>query len=283
MTTILSFGGGVDSSTLIAIDLNRDLAAELIGCPRAHLDRVFPSPDRFVFADTGGESQATYHNVDRTAEILAQHGRELTVVKREGETITEWCLRLGIVPLMPGGSHVCSLKFKGEPMAKWAAAEGHQDVTWVIGIEANETNRSSRFTKPRGDESEYIYPLIDLGLTRDDCLRLLEDLGWHQVEKSSCVFCPFKTEAEIRDMYLYDLDAWELCVEIEAAFEQASHAKHQAWLDAGQPLNKGGRAPRGMWRKNSYQDGARLFARGKKSLQQWADRFAAEDLIATNA
>lgn len=280
MTTVLSFGGGVDSSTLIAIDLNRNKASSLIGVSRHHLDELFPSPDYYVFSDTGAESRKTYENVRLTSDILQKHGRKLTTVRREGETITQWCLRLGVVPLMPGGSHVCSLKFKGEVMAKWAKNIGLENITWQIGIEADETNRSSRFTKPKGDSTEYVYPLIDLGLTREKCIFLLDALGWHEIEKSSCVFCPYKTESELRQMYMHDRNAWELCVDIEAAFEEASNRKHQAWLDSGQPLNKGGRAPRGMWRKNSYMEGARLFARRKLSIQEWEEFFRNEIPVA---
>jgi len=270
---ILSFGGGVDSSTLIAIDLNRDVAAREIGVSREELDKAYPSPDHIVFSDTGGESSSTYQNIEKTQEILRKVGRELTVVARDGENITEWCLRLGIVPLMPGGSHVCSLKFKGEVMAKWAKSLDIEAPTWIIGIEADEGKRAKRFTKPRGDQSEYVYPLIELGLTRASCVALLKVFGWHDVEKSSCVFCPFKTEDELLDMYVHDPKAWNLCVEIEAAFEKASQVKNDLWIASDRPLNKGGRAPRGMWRLNSFKEGARLFARGKRTVQEWADYF----------
>ncbi len=39
-TTILSLGGGVDSTALLAIDLHRDEAADLLGMDRADLDRL---------------------------------------------------------------------------------------------------------------------------------------------------------------------------------------------------------------------------------------------------
>ena len=275
MINILSFGGGVDSSTLIAIDLNRDGAASLLGITRNQLDKAFPSIDRVVFSDTGAESDATYDNIIKTRKILALSGKTLTVVKREGENITEWCLRLGIIPVMPGGSHVCSMKFKGEVMKKWAASENIESPTWIIGIEADEKRRA-RFTKPKGDTHNYVYPLVELGITREKCLELLIALGWHTVTKSSCVFCPFKTENEILDMYLNDPTAWKLCEEIEEAFRLASIEKNQRWIDNGKPLNKGGRAPRGMWRKNSFEEGARLFCRTKLTMQELKIKFEKE-------
>ena len=161
-------------------------------------------------------------------------------------------------------------------MAKWAKAEGITHPTWIIGIEADEGARVKRFTKPRGDVAEYIYPLVDLGMTRAMCVEFLDLVGL-VVEKSSCVFCPFKSEGELRDMYIRDPKAWALCERIEEGFKNMSTVKHNRWLEEGSPLNKGGRAPRGMWRKNSWEAGARLFAKkidGKAlSMTEWAARF----------
>jgi len=273
---VLSFGGGVDSTALLAIDLDRDRSADLIGISREELDQKFPSPSHYVFADTGAESDATYRNVHRAGQRL---GGRLNIVRKDGENILEWCLRLGSVPVMPGGSHVCSLKYKGEVMAKWAAENG-LSPTWIIGIEANEERRAKRFSAPKGDLAGYIYPLIDLGLTRDRCVEILVALGWSGVEKSSCVFCPFKSEEELRDMYFGDRKAWADCEAVEARFEKASAEKHQAWVDASRPLNKRGHAPRGMWRKNSFAEGARLFVKrvdGRQlSVAEWGAKFEAE-------
>ncbi len=271
------FGGGLDSTTLVAIDENRDASAAYLGIDRSTLDRWFPRPDVWIFSDTGAEHSHTYANVEFIEALL---GDRFVRVARDGENITQWCKRLGIVPLMPGGSHICSLKFKGEIMQAWTRQHTSAPVTWLIGIEANEGKRAKRFQKPRNDAGEYRYPLIELNLTRDDCEALLAHLNWVAPEKSSCTFCPFKSEAELRWMYFNDLRAWDECAEIEAAFRETSAIKHQAWLDAGQPLNKGGRAPRGMWRKNSWAEGARLFAvkrAGRQlSLQEWATVFEAE-------
>ena len=270
------FGGGLDSTTLMAIDSDRSRAAAYLGVTESHLADVFPSPDVWLFSDTGAEHAGTYAHIEWIKQICAN----LVIVRRDGENIAEWCTRLGIVPLMPGGSHICSLKFKGEVMQKWVKAHTSAPATWIIGIEADEGKRAKRFQKPRNDAGTYLYPLLELGITRDACEGILAHLGWPTPIKSSCTFCPFKSEAELRWMYRNDHQAWDQCQEIESAFEAMSAVKNQAWLDAGQPLNKGGRAPRGMWRKNSWAEGARLFARkvnGQQlSMQEWAEIFEAE-------
>ena len=276
--TLLSYGGGKDSTCLIAMDQNRDRAAQLLGITREALDAALPEFDAAVFSDTGAEYDETYSTIDRVQELL---GDRFQRVAREGETIEEWWNRLGIVPLMPGGSHICSKKFKGDVLAKYAKAnyDGEQ-ITWLIGIEADEGRRVKRFTPPKGDTAKYLYPLVDLGMNRDAIDRMLKDLGWGEIHKSSCYFCPFLSIEELRDTYWNNPDKWELCQQLEKRFKQASVDKHQVWLDAGQPLNKGGRAPRGMWRMNSYANGSRLFVRRmdskQLSVEEWGEYFKNE-------
>src|SRR3546814_19797713 len=86
---------------------------------------------------------------------------------------------------MPGGSHVCSKKFKGDVLAAWAKAEGIEAPVWLIGIEAGEGRRVKRFTVPKDVAAEYRYPLVDLGLTRADLDGLPEHLGWDDVHQRS--------------------------------------------------------------------------------------------------
>ncbi|MCC4288553.1 hypothetical protein [Vreelandella aquamarina] len=271
---LLSYGGGMDSTALIAMDQHRAAAAAYLGISRADLDAALPRFDKAVFSDPGAEFSVTYRTIERVKQAL---GDRLVITRKAGESIAEWCHRLGIVPIMPGGAHVCSKKFKGDVLAAWAKDEGITHPVWLIGIEANEGKRAKRFTPPKDDLAEYRYPLIDLGLTRDRLEGLLAHLGWPDVHKSSCVFCPYMSEEELRDMYLNHPDDWRVAADIEARFEEMSSIKHKAWLDAGQPLNKGGKAPRGMWRRDSWAEGGRLFAKtisGKRlSVPEWERHF----------
>ena len=102
---LIAFGGGVDSSALCAINLKRDEAAALIGISRELLDEAFPPADGVMFSDTGAERSATYANVTRFEEAHRAAGIPFYRVRREQETITEWLMRTGTIPLMPGGKH----------------------------------------------------------------------------------------------------------------------------------------------------------------------------------
>ena len=279
MTVLLSCGLGKDSSALLAMHLNRPAAAELLGISLDELNAAYPILDGVVFSDTGAEHRHTYLNLDKAVAACEAVGLPFDVVKNPKETIIEWCLRLGIVPVMGGGPHVCSKKFKGEVIHKWSEKNFDGPVTFVIGIEENEGRRTV-FTPPKGDFS-FVYPLVELGLDRDLCTIVLEELGWGDVEKSSCVHCPFKSEDEIRWMWKNDPDEWATCKAVEDNFEKMSPIKHATWVDAGKPLNKGGRAPRGMWRMDSWKEGRRLFVKkigGRQlSMDEWANRFELEE------
>ena len=256
MKRILSFGGGVDSTSILLV----------------HLFEEDLDIDHVVFSDTGAESKGTYANVELIKGLCEDSGLPFTVVRKEGENITEWVTRLGIVPVMAGGSHVCSKKYKGDVIQKWInQTYPNEPITYLIGIEADEANRAARFTKPKGDQNEYEYPLIERNLTRKDCLEIIERYGL-TVPKSSCVFCPFMSVQEIKDIRK-DPEAWETIKVVEQRFSEESQRKHQAWLDAGKPLNKGGRCNAGHWRKDSWSEGTRLFIRkvdGKQlSISEW--------------
>ena len=258
MKRILSFGGGVDSSSILLMHI---LSIAWTGRPHSKIGPI----DRVVFSDTGAESQATYRNIEQFKKLCDQHSIPFDIVAREGENITQWVTRLGILPVMRQGTHVCSLKFKGEVIQKHIKAlYGDDPVMYIIGIEANETRRAGKFTKPKSDVAEYFYPLIQMGWDRDDCedylnIAYADGTLEHKVEKSSCVFCPFMSKDEIIAMRDNNPEGWATVKLVEQRFQETSPIKHQAWIDAGKPVNKGGRAPRGMWSMDSWSEGARLF------------------------
>ena len=260
MKRVLSFGGGVDSSAILAY----------------HLFEENLKIDHVVFADTGAESADTYRNVEFFRELCEHYDLPFTVVRKDGETLTEWVTRLGIVPVMAGGSHVCSKKFKGDVIQKWVRdAYPDEQITFLIGIEKNEGHRTARFTKPASDTNEYEYPLVDMGWDRAACVAYL-DTREIEVGKSSCVYCPFMSEEEISEMR-FDPEAWQTIKLVEQRFAEESSKKHQAWIDAGKPLNKGGRCNAGHWRKDPWAEGQRLFVRKKNgrqlSVDEWEQYF----------
>lgn len=268
MKRILSFGGGVDSSAILLKHLRREINLSI---------------DLVIFADTGAENKRTYQNVDRFKSLCDLEGIEFVIVKNQKETITEFLVRNGSVPLMAGSAHTCSRKFKSEVIQKYIRDRFKTDrVTYLIGIELNETKRQ-RFQKPLNDRNEYEYPLIELQMTRSACEDYLNKHGFNVV-KSSCVFCPFMSREEILEIRK-DPESWATIQWVEKKFESVSSRKYQNWIDAGKPLiilktkKKDGtnktRAPAGMWQRDSWKEGQRLFTQARHngqrlSVEEWS-------------
>ena len=85
----------------------------------------------------------------------------------------------------------------------------------IIGISADEADRE----KPsRRSEIKNIYPLLDLGMTRQDCLDWMGKKGYPIPPKSSCTFCPFHSD----DMWieLKKSDEWVEIVEFERELQR---------------------------------------------------------------
>lgn len=87
-----------------------------------------------------------------------------------------------------------------------------------IGFSLDELTRVSD-----RNEVSYItkrYPLIDLGMTRDDCKRWLRRAGWTSVEKSACIGCPYHGNRQWRDLRDNRPDEWADAVAFDAAIRK---------------------------------------------------------------
>jgi hypothetical protein len=64
-----------------------------------------------------------------------------------------------------------------------------------IGISLDEATRMSPSREPW---LEHRWPLIEQRMTREDCLRWMEKAGYQRPPKSSCIGCPFHSNAQWR-------------------------------------------------------------------------------------
>ncbi len=291
---LLSFGVGVDSTALLAMHLDRDTSAEALGITRQELDEKFPPFVAAVFSDPGSEWPETYENLAYAEKRCAEVGLPVVTVRHtipvyhhndtgeelryeewrslpksekddytKGEKvykIYEWLMDGGMLPVIGGQQHTCSMRFKGNVQQKWAEETfGDHTVSekwWMLGIEANEGGRTDRFTANHGQNKvkghEYSYPLQELDMNRKECLAMLQILGWDYrgdgspVQKSSCMWCPFCKEWEVDRLIDADGIGLQEALGIEERFY--SEDKHEKWHRDGMPLNKGGRCNRGYHR-----------------------------------
>lgn len=85
-------------------------------------------------------------------------------------------------------------------------------VSVAFGISTDETYRASE----RGPAWwRTTYPLIELGMSRDDCIQWIQDNGFPIPPKSACVQCPYRTDEAWLDMMLNHPQDWQEACRID--------------------------------------------------------------------
>ncbi|MFD3684537.1 phosphoadenosine phosphosulfate reductase [Nocardiopsis sp. NPDC058631] len=195
-----SFGGGWQSTAALALAATGELDFTT-----------------FLFANVGNDSEdpATLDYVrDHAAPFAAEHGltlHQLDRTKRDGTTETlygrltrEGSRSLPIPVRMSNGApgtRSCTADFKIKVVGKWLRQHGatrDNPATVGIGISVDEIHRANnRRCEPH---ENIVYPLLDLGIRRADCPRIIRSFGLPLPPKSSCWFCPFHRMSTWIDM-----------------------------------------------------------------------------------
>ena len=182
MTTILSYGGGVNSTAIIAL---------------AKLGRL-PMPNHLVFSDTGAEYPYTYEYLNYLEEqdmpIQFTYLTGGTYRKREDnwETLIEYCQRKQIIPSI--FNRWCSMDWKVRPVDMFRG-----DAEYWVGIDYGEAHRAEKI-HGKGIR----FPLIELKMDRESCKKVIRDVGWGVPLKSGCYICPYQSRKDwisLREKY----------------------------------------------------------------------------------
>lgn len=99
------------------------------------------------------------------------------------------------------GSRSCTADFKIRVIGHELVVRGAtnaEPATVALGISVDEIERARLGIDPLAKYQLRTYPLLDLGLHRSDCKRLIADAGLPVPGKSACFFCPF-----------HDLPTWD--------------------------------------------------------------------------
>jgi hypothetical protein len=215
-------------------------------------DGTLPKPDAAIFADTGWEPAAVYEQVDRLAELYAR--LEIPFYRVSKGHLRRDAVdpehRYASIPYFvrnPDGSEgmgrrQCTSEYKLAPITRkvrellGAKAPDFRRVPksrlaeqWV-GFSTDEVIRANRRKDSQG--VSYLttrYPLLELGMSRDDCERLLAERGWGNTVKSACIGCPYHGNAQWRDLRDNHPDEWADAVEFDAAIRKGG--------SRGLPLN----------------------------------------------
>jgi hypothetical protein len=90
------------------------------------------------------------------------------------------------------------------------------------GISVDEAQRAKKETGYAHYQASY--PLIDLGLTRMDCHKIIDDAGLPPAPKSSCWFCPYKTKDNWQSLHDADPNLFAEAVTLEKLLHSRSVA-----------------------------------------------------------
>ncbi|MDR1432243.1 MAG: hypothetical protein LBI99_08990 [Propionibacteriaceae bacterium] len=198
--SVVSYGGGVQSTALLVLAAQRKIEKRV-----------------FLFANVGDDSEnpSTLRYLSEVALPFAErHGIDLHVLsrtKRDGQVETLWgrLMRPGSrslpIPVRMSngapGRRSCTTDFKIRVIGKWLKTHGatvDDPASVAIGISVDEIHRAN---SRRADPHESIvYPLLDLGHRRSDCVRIIAGAGLPVPPKSACFFCPFRRPSAWQDM-----------------------------------------------------------------------------------
>lgn len=170
MKNYLSMGFGVNSVALYL--LMQDLGMEF----------------EAVFVNHGGDWPETYEYAD----YFIGTGRPVTVLKPDVEgfsDIYQYYLHKKKVPSIM--KRDCTDKFKLRPFYKYAETP----CFLMLGIDAGESHRA-RMNSKKSVENRY--PLIEHGVDRAGCVKIIEAHGLRVPMKSGCYLCMFQKRSQWR-------------------------------------------------------------------------------------
>jgi hypothetical protein len=220
MVSIVSFGGGVNSTAMIIGLLERKEV-----------------PDAILFADTGGEKPETYEFIMSFREWLRNNSPVgITVVayspllesplgvdfacSSKHSSLENECHNNGTLPSKAFGFGGCSQKWKRHPMDKfteqypkaieaWARGE---KVQRIIGIHAGENRRGKI---PDDNKYTYRFALREWGWAQKECIETIKSKGLAVPEKSACFFCPSMKKHEVVQLSVKHPGLFKRAVEME--------------------------------------------------------------------
>jgi hypothetical protein len=86
-----------------------------------------------------------------------------------------------------------------------------------IGISLDESYRAK---SPRHLWQSFRYPLIDLYMRRRDCLAWMRRNKYPEPPRSACVYCPYHSDAEWRNLRDNEPDAFAKAVQVEKEYQK---------------------------------------------------------------
>lgn len=230
----ISYGGGVQSTALIVL------------ATQGKLEPIMGGPlTAALFANTGDDSEHP-KTLSFVREFMvpwaAERGvtvHELQRIKRDGSVETLWGRathpekRSLPIPVRlsngaPASRH-CTVDFKIKVLQKWIKQNGataEDPAVVAVGISTDEYHRANNKSDAKFEKR--VFPLLELGLSRMDCVEVIKEAKVPVPPKSSCFFCPWHSMEVWRDMRRDEPELFEKSAELEAILhEKADRFGHK--------------------------------------------------------
>ena len=214
MKHILSYGGGVNSTALLFLIIEKKLP----------LDEV-------IFADTGAEMPETYNYIPDIQNFCEQKGIEFTILKakvnvkrdlpemKSFSNLRDYCFAQKIIPFRKFRS--CTDKFKIQPINNYLK-KYNCEIILYIGFDYGEVRRKRISIIPWIENS---FPLIDYEINRLGCKKIIEKNEFPIPVKSGCYICPFQGIDDWKELRIKHRDLFDDAILLE---ENAQKRNKQA-------------------------------------------------------
>lgn len=224
--TVISLGAGVQSSTMLLMALE------------GAFDKV---PDYAVFADTGAEPKVVYDYLDWLESVV--DGR-IPIIRASRGSLTDDLYsymagerrRVANPPFFVQNEadgkrksgilrRYCTKEYKIEVVVKAIREQvlglkPRQRVPKDVRVEQWMGISTDEAIRMKPSQYPWItnrWVLIEKNMSRDDCLQWMADHNYPLPPKSSCVFCPYHSDAMWQDLKTNHPEDWKTVVELDRA------------------------------------------------------------------
>jgi len=222
---IISLGAGVQSSCMALM---------------AAKGEITPMPTAAIFADTQAEPKSVYDWLDWLEKHLpfpvyrvtaGSLTERITTTRTNRKTGNKYYSNMipAFVRNQDGSKGIvgrsCTTNFKMIPILRKQRELGKIKrgqktvgvISW-IGISLDEVRRM----KPSRDKwAVNRFPLIDMRMSRHDCLKWMKRNGYPKPPRSACVYCPFHSDAEWRRLRDEEPEEFAKAAEVERGLQAA--------------------------------------------------------------
>ncbi len=234
--TILSFGAGQDSTTLLY----------LYAYSEEFRQKYAPGRFKVVMSDVGNEHPQTLDHIKYIEGFCKKKGIDFTFLTPDmGFHSPKWqslkgqyrlnntvgskafmktCTdRLKLQPIYGYLDHWLGQEYglkSGRKNAFKEFAEQYGKIDMLIGIAAGEekrcANAGSDPKKWRAASVRTVYPLVEMGLDRQGCHEVIKGFSHEIPMPSNCMICPFLSEQELVYLHRFHNEDYQEWVELEA-------------------------------------------------------------------